>query len=48
MSIEAYEEILKTIQDDPAISDAERELTEGQELLNARDAFSALRRKHFG
>ena len=48
MSIEAYEEILKTIQDDLAISDAERELTEGQELLNARDAFSALRRKHFG
>lgn len=48
MSIEAYEEILKTIQDDLAISDAERELTEGQELLNAREAFSALRRKHFG
>ena len=48
MSIEAYEEILKTIQDDLAISDAERELTEGQELFNARDAFSALRRKHFG
>lgn len=48
MSIEAYEEILKTIQDDLAISDAERELTEGQELLNARDAFSALKRKHFG
>ena len=48
MRIEAYEEILKTIQDDLAISDAERELTEGQELLNARDAFSALRRKHFG
>ena len=48
MSIEAYEEILKTIQDDLAISDAERELTEGQELLNARDAFSSLRRKHFG
>ena len=48
MSIEAYEEILKTIQDDLAISDAERELTEGQELLNAQDAFSSLRRKHFG
>ena len=48
MSIEAYEEILKTLQADLVISDAERELTEGQELLNARDAFSALRRKHFG
>lgn len=48
MSIEAYEEILKTLQYDLAISDAERELTEGQELLNARDAFSSLRRKHFG
>ena len=48
MSIEAYEEILKTLQYDLAISDAERELTEGQELLNAQDAFSSLRRKHFG
>lgn len=48
MSIEAYEEILKTLQADLVISDAERELTEGQELLNAREAFSALRRKHFG
>lgn len=48
MSIEAYEEILKTLQADLVISDAERELSEGQELLNAREAFSALRRKHFG
>ena len=47
MSIEAYEEILKTLQADLVISDAERELSEGQELLNAREAFSALRRKHF-
>ena len=47
MSIEAYEEILKTLQYDLAISDAERELTEGQELLIAQDAFWSLRRKHF-
>lgn len=48
MSIEAYEELFKTLQVDLDISEAERELTAGGELINARDAFSYLRRKHFG
>ena len=48
MSIEAYEDLIKTLQMDVAINEAERELAAGGELLNARDALSSLRRKHFG
>lgn len=48
MSIEAYEEMLETAQTDVAINKAERELAAGGELLDARDALSSLRRKHFG
>ena len=48
MSIETYEELFKTLQVDLDISEAERELTAGGKLINARDAFSSLRRKHFG
>lgn len=48
MSIEAYEEMLETLQIDAAINEAERELNAGGELLDARDAISSLRRKHFG
>ena len=48
MSIEAYEEMLETAQIDAAINEAERELAAGAELLDARDALSSLRRKHFG
>lgn len=48
MSIEAYEDLIKTLQMDVAINEAERELAAGGKLLNARDALSSLRRKHFG
>jgi len=48
MSIEAYEEMLESSQIDAAINEAERELAAGGELLEARDALSSLRRKHFG
>ncbi|EGG90730.1 hypothetical protein HMPREF0491_00601 [Lachnospiraceae oral taxon 107 str. F0167] len=48
MSIEAYEEMLETVQTDAAINEAERELVTGGELLDARDALLSLRRKHFG
>ena len=48
MSIEAYEEMLETAQIDAAINEAQRELAAGGELLDARDALSSLRRKHFG
>lgn len=48
MSIEAYEELFKTLQVDLAISDAEKELTVEGDLIDARDVLSSLRRKHFG
>lgn len=48
MSIEAYEEMLETAQADVAINEAERELATGGGLLDAQNALSSLRRKHFG
>lgn len=48
MSIEAYEEMLETVQTDVAINEAKRELATGGELLDARYALSYLRKKHFG
>ena len=47
MNIEAYEEMLETAQIDIAINEAEKEFASGGELLDARDALSSLRRKHF-
>ncbi|WP_281678305.1 type II toxin-antitoxin system Phd/YefM family antitoxin [Eggerthia catenaformis] len=48
MSIETYEKILETVQIDTAINEAEKEFASGRERLDARDALSSLRRKHFG
>lgn len=48
MSIEAYEEMLETAKIDTAINEAEKEFSSSGELLDARDALSSLRRKHFG
>ncbi|WP_314794523.1 type II toxin-antitoxin system Phd/YefM family antitoxin [Eggerthia catenaformis] len=48
MSIETYEKILETVQIDTAINEAEKEFASGREQLDARDALSSLRRKHFG
>ena len=48
MSMETYEKLLSTNQIDKAIFEAEREVTEGAELLDAREALGELRRKHFG
>ncbi len=48
MSIEAYEEIIETVQADTAISEAEKEYASGGALIPAREALSSLRRKHFG
>ena len=48
MSIETYEEMLETARTDTAISEAESEYTAEGILLDARDALSSLRRKHFG
>ena len=48
MSMETYEELLSTTQIDKAIFEAEREVAEGAELLDAREALGELRRKHLG
>ncbi len=47
MSIESYEALVENAQMDTAIAEAEAEVQRG-ELLDAREALSALRRKHFG
>ncbi len=48
MSMETYEALVGTAVIDNAITTAEAELVAGEELLDAKDALSALRRKHFG
>lgn len=48
MSIETYEEMLDCIATDKAIADAEQELAAGGQLLDAKEALGALRRKYFG
>ena len=48
MSIEAYEEMIETARIDSAISDAEKEYAADGVLLDAKEALSSLRRKHFG
>ena len=48
MSIETYEEMLDCIATDEAIADAEQEIAAGGQLLDAKEALGALRRKYFG
>ena len=48
MSIETYYDILETAATDAAISEAEAELSVGENLHDAEQTFSFLRRKHFG
>lgn len=48
MSIETYEEMIETARTDAAISEAEQEYAADSVLLDAREALSSLRRKHFG
>lgn len=48
MSIEAYEEMIETARTDAAISEAEKEYATDGVLLDAREALSSLRKKHFG
>ena len=48
MSIETYEELLDCIATDKAIADAEQEIAAGGQLLDAKEALGALRRKYFG
>lgn len=46
MSIEVYEKLVRDIQIDAAILEAEKEVREGAELMDAREALGGLRRKH--
>jgi len=48
MSIETYEEMLDCIATDKTIADAEQEIAAGGQLLDAKEALGALRRKYFG
>ena len=48
MSIETYEEMLDCIATDKAIADAEQEIAADGQLLDAKEALGALRRKYFG
>lgn len=48
MSIETYEEMLDCMATDKAIADAEQEIAAGGQLLDAKEALGALRRKYFG
>ena len=48
MSMETYENLVKAADVDLAIAMSEAEIKAGGELLDARNAFSALREKHFG
>ena len=48
MSIETYEEMLDCIATDKAIAAAEQEIAAGGQLLDAKEALGALRRKYFG
>lgn len=48
MSIETYENLVKTADTDAAIALSEAEIKAGGELLDAKDAFGALRKKYFG
>ena len=46
MSIEAYEELIDTLQADSAIREAEQEVENGGELIDAREALASLRKKY--
>ncbi len=48
MSIEVYDELINMDRIDKSILEAEQEMSNGAELLDAREALSQLRRKHFG
>ena len=46
MSMETYDELLRVNQIDKIIFEAEKEVAENTELLEAREALRELRRKH--
>lgn len=48
MSIEAYEQMMEDMEIDSAIAEAEEEIRNGGELLDAKETLATLRRKYFG
>ena len=46
MSMEAYERLIQSNRMDAAITEAEREVMDGAELIDAREALAGLRRKY--
>lgn len=46
LSIEAYEELMDVLHTDTVIREAEQEIADGGELVDAREALTSLRRKH--
>lgn len=48
MSMETYEDIISTAEIDSAIAEFETQMTNGAELLDARDVLASARRRHFG
>ena len=47
MSMDAYDDLLKTVKTDSRIAEAEAEIKSGEPLFKAEDVFAELRRKHF-
>ncbi|HBV96329.1 MAG: prevent-host-death protein [Peptococcaceae bacterium BICA1-7] len=48
MSIETFDSMLEDRELDAAIAEAEAEYTSDNQLVDAREALSSLKRKHFG
>lgn len=48
MSIETFHSMLEVRELDAIIAEAEAEYTSDDQLIDARDALSSLKRKHFG
>lgn len=48
MSIETFDSMLEDRELDVAIAEAEAEYTSDDQLVDAREALSSLKRKHFG
>ena len=46
MSMEAYERLIQSNRIDAAITEAEQEVMDGAELIDAREALAGLRRKY--
>ena len=48
MSMETYENIINEAAIDMAIAESESQIASGKQLLDAKEVFNNLRRKHFG